>query len=56
MNAAFSQDVFDSIKEETPLNKIGKPEDVAKAVSYFVSDDSSFVTGQVLCVDGGYLL
>lgn len=56
MNAAFSQDVFDSIKEETPLNKIGKPEDVAKAVSYFASDDSSFVTGQVLCVDGGYLL
>lgn len=56
MNATFSQDVFDSIKEETPLNKIGKPEDVAKAVSYFASDDSSFVTGQVLCVDGGYIL
>lgn len=56
MNASFSQDVFDQIKEETPLNKIGRPEDVAKAVLYFAGDDSSFVTGQVLCVDGGYVL
>lgn len=56
MNASFSQDVFDQIKEETPLNKIGRPEDVAKAVLYFAGDDSSFVTGQVICVDGGYVL
>ncbi len=37
----------------TPLGRLGKVEDVARAVAFFVSDDASFVTGQVLSVDGG---
>ena len=38
-----------------PLGRIGRPRDVAGAVAFLVSDDSSFVTGATLPVDGGYL-
>jgi NAD(P)-dependent dehydrogenase (short-subunit alcohol dehydrogenase family) len=41
---------------ETPLRRYGTPEDIAGAVSYFASPDSSYVTGQVLAVDGGTVL
>jgi len=37
-----------------PMKKIGKPVDIAGAAFFFASDDSSFVTGQILAVDGGY--
>jgi NAD(P)-dependent dehydrogenase (short-subunit alcohol dehydrogenase family) len=37
----------------TPLRRIGTPEDVGRVVAFFVSDDSRFVTGQTLWVDGG---
>jgi NAD(P)-dependent dehydrogenase (short-subunit alcohol dehydrogenase family) len=36
-----------------PVGRIGKPEDVAAAVAFFVSDDASFITGQTLYVCGG---
>lgn len=38
---------------EHPLGRIGKPEEIAKAIMYFVSDDASWTTGAVLAVDGG---
>ncbi|MDD3996233.1 MAG: glucose 1-dehydrogenase [Sphaerochaetaceae bacterium] len=37
-----------------PLNRVGKPEEIAKAVLFFASDESSFITGVVFPVDGGY--
>jgi len=37
-----------------PLQRIGSPMDVARAVLYFASDDSSYVTGSILAIDGGY--
>lgn len=47
----------DIVKEEAkkviPVKKFGKPEDIAKAVAFLASDDAGYITGQVLCVDGG---
>jgi 3-oxoacyl-[acyl-carrier protein] reductase len=38
-----------------PLKRFGKPSDIAKAVSWLAGDDSAYVTGQILSVNGGML-
>ncbi len=43
----------DYAKSAIPMNKFGKVEDIANAVAFFASDEASYVTGQLLCVDGG---
>ena len=43
------------LADETPLGRLGTGEDVAKACAFLLSDDASFITGQTLGVDGGYL-
>ena len=47
----------DIVKEEAkkviPVKRFGKPEDIAKAVAFLSSDEAGYITGQVLCVDGG---
>ena len=40
----------------TPLNRLGKAEDIANAVYFLASEESSFITGQILTVDGGFTL
>ena len=52
-------DVYDDetkkqLASETPLGRLGRPEDIAEAVRFFSSDRSAFITGQVLTVDGGF--
>ena len=44
------------LAEQTPLGRLGTPEDVARAAAYFCSEGASFVTGQVLCADGGFIV
>ena len=44
---------IDKAIEETPLGFLGEPEDVANAVAFFASDESRYVTGQTLIVNGG---
>ncbi len=53
MTSHFDEETMNSLKEETPLNKIGTPEDVAGAVSFLASKDADFITGQNLSVNGG---
>jgi 3-oxoacyl-[acyl-carrier protein] reductase len=47
-------DMRKHIEAVTPLGRIGQPEDIAPAVAYFASDDSSWVTGETLYLTGGY--
>ena len=53
MTSHFDEDTMNELKNETPLNKIGTPEDVAGAVSFLASPDADFITGQDLAVNGG---
>jgi 3-oxoacyl-[acyl-carrier protein] reductase len=47
--------VIDDIKGKTPLRRLGQPEDIANAYLFLASDESSFITGQVLAVNGGLM-
>lgn len=56
MNAAISEDVVESLIEETPLCRIGDPADVANLALFLASNGASFITGQNIGVDGGYAI
>ena len=56
MSKAVRGLVGDKIKEFIPLKRVGKPEEIARVVAFLASDDSSYMTGQVLRVDGGLSL
>lgn len=56
MTAVLKDDVKNEIAKQIPLKRMGIVEDVAKVVKFLVSDDSSYITGQVINVDGGMLM
>lgn len=56
MTQALSEDVRKAILKNIPIGVFGKPVDVARAAVFLASDESSFVTGQVLTVDGGMVM
>ncbi len=53
MTEKLSEKVLDTIKQETPLGRAGDPEEVSNVVAFLASDLSSYITGEVLRVDGG---
>jgi 3-oxoacyl-[acyl-carrier protein] reductase len=48
--------VIEKVKGKTPLGRLGLPEDIANVYTFLASDDASFITGQVIVVDGGLTL
>ena len=53
MTAVLPEDVKQSMAAGIPMARLGRAEDVAGAVAFFAGDGAAYVTGQVLCVDGG---
>ena len=56
MNAHLGPEDLTALGEETPLGRIGAPEEVGKAILFLAGEDASFITGQVLNVDGGMVI
>ena len=52
----FDEETIQALKEETPLNILGTPEDIADAAVYLCSDKAKFITGQILGVNGGFII
>jgi len=53
MTAVLPDAVKNAAKQIIPVRRFGRVEDVAKAVAFLASDEAGYITGQVLCVDGG---
>lgn len=52
--AGVSEEFVKKVIENCPMGRLGETIDVAKVVGFLASDDSEWVSGQVICVDGGY--
>lgn len=55
MNSSFDEETMQALKEETPVGRIGTPDEIAKAALFFADESNSFITGQVLGIDGGFI-
>lgn len=56
MVQVLGEDTLRELAEQTPLGRLGTPEDIAHAVAFFASEKASFITGQVLTADGGFVV
>lgn len=56
MTAGLSDEIKKTIQGQIPLGKTGAPEDIAGAVAFLASAEANYITGQVLCVDGGMVM
>ena len=56
----MTEGLSDKVKEEfvskIPMKRVGKPEDIAKVAVFLASEDSNYITGQVINVDGGMVM
>ena len=53
MTAVLPEAAREALLKSIPMARLGQPEDVAMAVAFFAAEESGYITGQVLCVDGG---
>ena len=56
MNAHLNREDLAVLADETPLGRLGTPDEVAKAIAFLASDEASFLTGQVLSPNGGLVV
>jgi 3-oxoacyl-[acyl-carrier protein] reductase len=56
MTAGLSEEIKETIQSQIPLGKTGAPEDVASTAAFLASTEASYITGQVICVDGGMVM
>ena len=56
MTRALSEEQRAALTSQIPLQRLGEPEDIAKAVAFLASDDASYITGQTLSVNGGMVM
>ena len=56
MNRALDEAALAALSGETPLGRVGTPEEVARSVFFLASDQAAFITGQVLGVNGGFVV
>lgn len=56
MNAPLGPDTLEELRQETPLERIGQPEDIAAAIYFLASEEARFITGQVLAPNGGFVI
>ena len=56
MTVGLSDEVKETIHSKIPLGRTGTPEDIASAVAFLASPEAAYITGQVLCVDGGIVM
>jgi 3-oxoacyl-[acyl-carrier protein] reductase len=56
MTAAMTPEARDALSKQIPLERLGKPNDIAGMVAFLCSDYASYITGQVLVVDGGMVM
>ncbi len=56
MTKDAGKELIEFFRQQTPLKRIAKPEEIAKAILFLASDEASYITGEILIVDGGYSL
>lgn len=56
MMSGFDEETVNALREETPLNTLGSPKDIADAAVFLCSNRAKFITGQVLGVNGGFII
>jgi 3-oxoacyl-[acyl-carrier protein] reductase len=56
MTAAMTPDAREMLSKQIPLERLGKPDDIAGVVAFLSSDYATYITGQVFVVDGGMVM
>jgi 3-oxoacyl-[acyl-carrier protein] reductase len=56
MLSGFSPDELSAVKDEIPLSRLGTPRDIANGVAFLLSEESSYITGHVLAINGGWYM
>lgn len=55
MVRSLGQETMDALAQETPMGRLGRPEEIAAAAVFLAGEDASFITGQILTADGGFI-